>query len=438
MAVKKRFRGYYECDTDGDRDLGWPLDTVIYVIDSGIYYKINSTATDFEVIDPDDLILISPIPISKLEISGTPDGSQFLRDDGAWATPEAAQGTQGTQGSLGPTGANGPTGPQGSQGSQGSAGQAGNNGPTGATGPQGSQGSQGSASTVPGATGPTGPQGTQGSQGSIGAQGTQGSQGSLGPTGAQGATGPTGSGATPGGSNRQIQYNATGSFNGATGVEYDGDTITVPTQSPGDNSQKVANTAFVYEAVLGTISKEACKYSSTAALPAVTYSNGSSGVGATLIAVAVGALSLDGNTPSVGERVLIRHQVTDYQNGSYVVTTVGSGIAAFVLTRTTDFDQSNEIKTGDSFFITAGATLINTTFAYNGINSPTMGTTSITFAQVAGPVSDDVYGSGWDGVTTVAPSKNAVYDKIELVRAEITSVNKYALSTACFMQQIQF
>jgi hypothetical protein len=30
-------------------------------------------------------------------------------------------------------------------------------------------------------------------------------------------------------------------------------------------------------------------------------------------------------------------------------------------------------------------------------------------------VSDAVYGAAWDGVTTIAPSKNAVYDKIELL-----------------------
>lgn len=30
-------------------------------------------------------------------------------------------------------------------------------------------------------------------------------------------------------------------------------------------------------------------------------------------------------------------------------------------------------------------------------------------------VSDTVYGSGWNGITTIAPSKNAVYDKIETV-----------------------
>lgn len=40
-------------------------------------------------------------------------------------------------------------------------------------------------------------------------------------------------------------------------------------------------------------------------------------------------------------------------------------------------------------------------------------------AQVAGAgsVSDAVYGVGWDGVTTTAPSKNAVYDKIETLAA---------------------
>lgn len=32
-------------------------------------------------------------------------------------------------------------------------------------------------------------------------------------------------------------------------------------------------------------------------------------------------------------------------------------------------------------------------------------------------ISDDAYGVGWDGVTDVAPSKNAVYDKIETISA---------------------
>lgn len=37
-------------------------------------------------------------------------------------------------------------------------------------------------------------------------------------------------------------------------------------------------------------------------------------------------------------------------------------------------------------------------------------------------ISDTAYGAGWNGVTTVAPSKNAVYDKMEAVVAAVPVV----------------
>lgn len=159
---------------------------------------------------------------------------------------------------------------------------------------------------------------------------------------------------------------------------------TAPTQAPKDNSTKIATTAYVENAVLGQNFKEACKYGSTAALPAVVYANGSSGVGATLTAVAFGALSFDGSTPSIGDRILIKNQVSTFQNGIYIVTIVGAVATLFVLTRATDFDQSSDIETGDSTFVTAGTTQSATTWAYTGIDAPTMGTSAITFVQTAG------------------------------------------------------
>lgn len=159
---------------------------------------------------------------------------------------------------------------------------------------------------------------------------------------------------------------------------------TTTTQSPADNSTKIATTAYVDNAVLGQDFKEAVKYASTTALPTVVYNNGSSGVGATITAVGFGAISLDGNTPSVADRVLIKNQVSTFQNGIYVVTTVGTVAAVFVLTRSADFNQSTEIDTGDSVFVTSGSTQSTTTWAYNGIDAPTLGTTAITFAQTAG------------------------------------------------------
>lgn len=159
---------------------------------------------------------------------------------------------------------------------------------------------------------------------------------------------------------------------------------TTTTQGAADNSTKVATTAYVDNAILGQRAKEAAKYASTAALPSIVYSNGSSGVGATLTGVALAAISLDGNSPSVNDRVLIKNQASTFQNGLYIVTQTGSGIAVFILTRATDFDQAADIQTGDIVFITAGSTLSATTWAYNGIDNPVMGTDAITFVQVAG------------------------------------------------------
>jgi hypothetical protein len=159
---------------------------------------------------------------------------------------------------------------------------------------------------------------------------------------------------------------------------------TATTQTPADNSTKVATTAYVDAAVLGQRFKEAVKYSTTAAIAASTYNNGASGVGATLTEVGLGAFVIDSVTPSVGDRVLIKNQVSTFQNGIYTVTTVGNAGVAFVLTRAVDFNQTTQIQTGDSVFTTAGSTLSTTTWVYTGIDSPTMGTDAITFAQSAG------------------------------------------------------
>lgn len=159
---------------------------------------------------------------------------------------------------------------------------------------------------------------------------------------------------------------------------------TATTQSPSDNSTKIATTAYVDAAVLGQNFKEAAKYATTAALATVVYSNGSSGVGATLTAVGVGALSLDGNTPSVNDRILVKNQVSTFQNGIYTVTVVGTGATVFVLTRSTDANTTGEFKTGDFIFVTSGTANANTTWAYTGIDSPVIGTDAITYAQSSG------------------------------------------------------
>lgn len=163
---------------------------------------------------------------------------------------------------------------------------------------------------------------------------------------------------------------------------------TATTGTAGDSSTQIATNEFVTIAINNAISAEAskpsCNYATVAALPAVIYNNGSSGVGATLTGVSVGALSVDGNSPTVGQRILVKNQVSTFQNGLFLVTATGSGIAVFVLTRTTDFDQPSEITAGDSTLVTGGATLALTTWQMITAGTITVGTSAIVWTQIAG------------------------------------------------------
>jgi hypothetical protein len=118
-----------------------------------------------------------------------------------------------------------------------------------------------------------------------------------------------------------------------------------------------------------------------------TYSNGTAGVGATLTnSGAQAAISIDGVSLSVADRVLVWQQATGAQNGVYVVTTVGSGATNWVLTRSSDADTSSEgdpnsLGGGDYFFVSSGATLGFYSFVCTNDGTITFGTTAITFTE---------------------------------------------------------
>lgn len=129
-----------------------------------------------------------------------------------------------------------------------------------------------------------------------------------------------------------------------------------------------------------------CVAASTTALT-VTYLNGALGVGATLTnAGAQAAISLDGQSPSVNQRVLIKNQASDFQNGIYKVTTVGDGTHNWVLTRVLDYDQAAEVTPGDLIPVTAG-TVNAGTFWLQTATVAVMGTDSISFSNFYTPAS---------------------------------------------------
>lgn len=125
-------------------------------------------------------------------------------------------------------------------------------------------------------------------------------------------------------------------------------------------AQDAVTKAYADSLSAGLDPKESVRASTTAALPAVTYNNGASGVGATLTANANGTLpAQDGVTLIVGNRFLVKDQAAALQNGIYTVTSVGSGGTPFVLTRATDQDGSpvHEVSGGNFTFVEAGTTL---------------------------------------------------------------------------------
>jgi hypothetical protein len=111
-----------------------------------------------------------------------------------------------------------------------------------------------------------------------------------------------------------------------------------------------------------------------------TYSNGTSGVGATLTVTATGRLALDGGNVNTNDRVLLKNQTTDLQNGIYIVTNQGGAGVSAILTRTTDYDNNVEVSNGDIVFCTAGTQNAGVTFVNTSTNPVTIGTSSITFS----------------------------------------------------------
>ena len=152
----------------------------------------------------------------------------------------------------------------------------------------------------------------------------------------------------------------------------------------------IVNKTYADTIASGINFHQAVRLATTAALAANTYNNGASGVGATLTANANGALSVDGVAAVVGNRILVKDEVTQANNGVYTVTQVGSGAAVYILTRATDFNTAgsgvNQIDAGDFFFVTAGTTLANTSFVQQTPLPIVVGTTAIVFTQFGAPI----------------------------------------------------
>lgn len=191
-------------------------------------------------------------------------------------------------------------------------------------------------------------------------------------------------------------------FTGGTGL----DSVVSNNNITFNIDSTVATKDYVDSVINGLDVKQSVKTASTASLPA-TYSNGTSGVGATLTnSGAQAAIVLDGITLLVNDRVLIKDQATLLQNGVYTVTTVGTASTNWVLTRATDFDNSpgTELQAGTFFFVEQGTTQADNGYVVITNTAITIGTTSIEFNQFSGAGQI----TAGDGLTKSGNTINAV------------------------------
>jgi len=109
----------------------------------------------------------------------------------------------------------------------------------------------------------------------------------------------------------------------------------------------------------GSVGSPGIRVFATVATPLtpVVYNNGAAGVGATITdnSGTFAPFVADGTATSVGQSFTIREQTPLFQNGVYVLTTQGDGVAiSYVLTRSTSFDTPAKVTAGVQITSTSG------------------------------------------------------------------------------------
>lgn len=144
------------------------------------------------------------------------------------------------------------------------------------------------------------------------------------------------------------------------------------------NDADVATKSYVIDLVNGLSYKDPARVGTQSA-PAATYNNAAK----TLTANANGAIQIDSTSLVANDRVLVKSfaDAARVGNGIYKVSTVGDSENPYVLTRTSDFDENDEIPSS-AVFVKEGTDADSLFVCQN--DAVTLGTTEITFAQASG------------------------------------------------------
>jgi hypothetical protein len=168
---------------------------------------------------------------------------------------------------------------------------------------------------------------------------------------------------------------------------------TAMTQTQLDGSTKVATTSYVDTAVANAIAgvnpAVAVQYATTAAgqTSGLTYSNGVSGVGATMTGANNTVTTIDGHAFVVGDvgvtRVLIKNDTQSPSgafNGVYLFTALHTAGTGDVFTRALDYDQPSDINNTGAIPVISGTANTGTSWVQTS-NIVSVGVTPLTYVQ---------------------------------------------------------
>lgn len=145
------------------------------------------------------------------------------------------------------------------------------------------------------------------------------------------------------------------------------------------SAQDAATKNYVDSAVAALNPADAV-YAGTTANLTGTYSNGVSGVGATFTITATGAFTLDGTTPPVTSRILIKDQTSGFQNGVYNLTVAGSIGVSPILTRSLDYNTAADMNGSGLIPVINGT--VNALSSWQQVATiTTVGTDSLVFTE---------------------------------------------------------
>ncbi len=122
------------------------------------------------------------------------------------------------------------------------------------------------------------------------------------------------------------------------------------------SAQDAATKAYV-DASVAALQPLTSVYAATIANIAGTYLNGVSGVGATFTTTATTAFAVDGVSPPLNSRTLVKNQTNGFENGVYALTVQAvGGVSGAILTRTADYNTAADMNAAGLIPVINGTT----------------------------------------------------------------------------------